>query len=988
MRLTGLTRPITLSALAALLLLGSPLGAAAQQPQPSPSPAASPSPAPGDEEVRITEEVVVTGSLIPRKDLTALSPVAVVDVEEVTYQGTGRVEDLIQQLPQAFAAQNSTISNGASGTATVQLRNLGSVRTLTLINGRRMASGDAFATAPDLNFIPSALIQRVDILTGGASSAYGNDAVAGVVNFILDTEFEGVRGELQWNGFQHNNNNETARTINAARGFTVPQGSTWNEGGFNVNLAVGGKFADGKGHASAFMDYRDIAAITKDARDYTNCSVQSLGATGPGCGGSATWQHGAFFATRSGNLVLDPSTGNTNTFRARRATDVFNFAPFNFMQRNDTKWSGGGFARFRENRHFEPYAEVQFMDDYSDAQIAPSGNFGNTSSINCDNPMMSEQQRQAICGSATSGTARVFILRRNVEGGNRTEQLSHISWRLLGGVRGEINDTWRYDVFGMNADVSGPFSYINDLNAARLADALDVIGTPGQPSTWRCRSGTPGCAPWNVFQVGGITKEALDYVSTNAILDSGTNTKMLGGTVTGDLGGFKFGSATEPVEVALGVELRKESLFVKPDEVYEFGLRTGSGGPTNPVDGSYRTNEGFSELRVPLVQDRSGVQDLSLELGLRFANYKAEGQTAKNNTSWKAMASYAPIEGLRFRGGLARAVRGPNIQELFAPQGLGLGGSEDICAGPTPSASREQCQRTGVSPSQYGTILENPAGQYNSLDGGNPDLDVETADTMTVGFVWTPRSPAGLSVTADYYDIEIDETISSFAPDDVIRACASTGNADLCKLIHRDQLGTLWLTPQAFTESTDQNIGKLTARGIDVSAVYPWNIGGAGFIMLQLLGSSILENRLITPLTDYDCAGFMGNQCGIPSPAWRHRVRATWNTNFKATFSLGWRYLHGVKNDDLSDDEDLGNPSLVQRLALNGSDKFPAFNWFDLAATYKFRDKIRLTAGVNNILDKEPPLGAGLSDIDFGPGYYGTYDPLGRAIYANLQFEF
>jgi outer membrane receptor protein involved in Fe transport len=490
-----------------------------------------------------------------------------------------------------------------------------------------------------------------------------------------------------------------------------------------------------------------------------------------------------------------------------------------------------------------------------------------------------------------------------------------------------------------------------------------------------------------VFQLGGVTQEALDYIGTNAILDSGTNTKMIGATVTGDLG-FKLGSATEPLEIALGGEIRKEALFVKPDEVYEFGLRTGAGGPTNPVDGSYRTNELFAELRVPVVQDVSGIQDLSLELGYRFAKYTAQDQAGSNNSSWKAMLSYTPVRGFRIRGGLNRAVRGPNVQELFAPQGLGLGGSEDICAGPTPSASQAECQRTGVSASQYGTILENPAGQYNSLDGGNPALEVETADTLTLGLVWTPRSITGLTLTADYYDIKIEDTISSFLPDDVIRACASSGNPQLCSLIHRDELGTLWLTPRGFTESTNQNIGLLKTRGIDIGATYPWNLGRAGFVTLALLGSTILEDRLTTPLTDYDCAGFMGNQCGIPSPKWRHRVRAAWNTNFKATFTLGWRYIHGVKNDDLSDDEDLGNQALVERLGLNGSAEIPAFNWFDLAVGYKLRDNVRLIAGINNIFDKEPPLGAGLSDIDFGPGFYGTYDPLGRAVYANMQFDF
>jgi outer membrane receptor protein involved in Fe transport len=939
--------------------------------------------------VRTTEEVTVTGSLIPRNDLEGLSPVAVVSLEEVTYQGTGRVEDLIQQLPQAFAAQNSTISNGASGTATVQLRNLGAVRTLSLLNGRRMAAGDAFSPSSDLNFIPSSLVKRVDVLTGGAGAAYGADAVAGVVNFILDTEFEGFRGDIQWNGFQHNNNNSIAQGINKARGFEVPSGNTFNNGGTNFTLAVGGKLDGGKGHASAFIDYRDIKAILKDERDYTNCSVQTPGATGPACGGSATWQYGRFI-TDSGDYVLDPNTGNTSTFRPRAGADVYNFAPANFMQRNDRKWGGGAFASYRYSDKVEPYTEVQFMDDYSDAQIAPSGDFGSTSTINCDNPMLSAQQRELTCGSRTTGDATMIILRRNVEGGNRISNIRHISWRALAGVRGDFNPAWNYDVYAMNANVNSPQGYVNDLSVDRITDALDVVGTPGQPDTWRCRSGNPGCVPWNIFTTGSATKAAADSIALNMLLGSSTNTKVVNGTVRGDLedAGVKFPSATEAVQVALGGEFRREAMNVNPDEAFAVGLGAGQGGPTNAVDGNYVSREGFAEAVIPLVQDRSGFQDLNLNLGYRFASYKASSQSSKTNHSFKAMLSWTPTSGVRIRGGFNRAVRAPNVRELFLPQGLGLGGSEDICAGSNPTATAAQCANTGVSAAQYGRILENPAGQYNSLDGGNPQLGVESADTLTAGLVWTPKSVTGLAVTVDYFDIKIGETISSFAPDDVIKSCAETGNPDLCGLIQRDSFGTLWLATDGYTVSTNQNIGELRARGVDLGVNYPWNLGDHGFIAFSLLGSTMLENRLTTPLTDYDCAGFMGNQCGIPNPKWRHRARASWNTNGKATVSFGWRYIHGVKNDDLSDNPDLGNPGLVERLKLNGSDEFPAFHWFDLAGTYKFKDGVRLTLGVNNILDKEPPLGSGLSDIDYGPGYYGTYDPMGRSLFANLQFEF
>jgi iron complex outermembrane receptor protein len=947
--------------------------------------------------VRTKEEVTVTGTMIPRKDLTSLSPVTVVEPEEVTYQGTGRVEDLIQQMPQVYAAQNSSISNGASGTATVDLRYLGAVRTLPLLNGRRMASGDALtisSAAPDLNFIPSALVKRVDILTGGASSVYGADAVSGVVNFVLDTEFQGFRGEVHWNGFQHNNNNATAAEINSARNFAYPSGSIWNYGGINFDLAVGGKFGDNKGHASAYVDYRDIGDITKDQRDYTNCSVLNPGPDGPACGGSSTSPTGRFYTDGPGSWTVDPAAGNTfipwNTSKY-----AFNYAPYNFMQRNDRRWSGGGFVHYTFSDAFEPYAEVMLMEDYSDAQIAPSGDFGNTLTINCDNPMMSEQQRQIVCGDngyGPSDTAGLQILRRNVEGGPRISQLRHTNWRLLSGIRGDISPTWSYDAYGMIAQVSSPQRYANDLSPSKLQDALTVVGTPGDPGTWQCASGNVGCAPWNVFSAGGVTQAALDYVTLPLVLDSGTQTKMVNGTLKGDFGkvGGKLPSATEGISLVVGGEAREESLYVHPDANWSApdGGGAGQGGPTLPVDGSYTTQEGFAEALVPLVQDRSGVQDLSLELGYRFAHYKALGQGAKNNSSYKALLSWSPVAGLKLRGGFNRAVRAPNVQELFSPQGLGLGGSADICAGATPSATLEQCQRTGVTAAQYGHISENSAQQYNTLGGGNPELNVETAKTWTGGLVWTPKSITGLALTVDFWDIKIDEEIANLPADSVIQTCANTGDPALCSLIHRDQFGSLWRTPNGYTITTQQNIGQLKARGIDVSASYPWNLGDAGFINFSILGSSMLENQLTTPLFSYDCAGYFGNTCGVPLPKWRHRMRASWNTKFGATFSVNWRFINHVLVDAASPNPDLGNPDLIDTYKANDIYEINSHSWFDLAVAYKVREKLRFTVGCNNIFDKEPPLGSGMSPNDYGPGFYGTYDYMGRSLYANMQFEF
>jgi outer membrane receptor protein involved in Fe transport len=939
--------------------------------------------------VRLAEEVSVTGSLIPREDLSSLSPVALVNPEEVIYQGTSRIEDMIQSLPQVFPAQNSTIANGASGTATVDLRLLGSIRTLVLMNGRRMGAGDVGDPAGDLNFIPAGLVQRVDILTGGASSVYGADAVAGVVNFVLDTEFEGVRGTVQYNAFQHDNRNATAQAMNAAAGFPVPTGSTWDGGSFNANIAVGGRFAEGRGHATVYIDYRNITEILKERRDYTNCSPER-GEDGPVCGGSGTTAQARFISfdpywNYLGEFILDPSTGHT---LKPYEDELFNYGPYNHMQRPDRKWSGGGFARFTVNQHFEPYAEIMFMDDYSAAQIAPTGNFAVTEVISCDNPMLSPQQRDLLCTQAGFGPgdyANVITTRRNVEGGPRTDQRRHTSWRLLGGLRGDISPAWSYDVYGLNAEVSAPETYINDFAMDRIGYAMDVMGDPDDPSTWRCRSGDPGCVPWNIFQAGGVTQEAIDYMSVVALANSGTRTEMLNLTVRGDLEGygFAFPSASEGVQLALGAEYRKERLYFHPDEVFQQGA-AGFTSAVPGVDGSFSVRELFVEALVPVVQDTPGAEDLTLELGYRYANYNLSG----GNSNYKALLSWAPIPSLKLRGGFNRSARAPNVVELFQPQARGVGGT-DICANDpatgVPSATLEECLRTGLTESQYGNL---PGRHYAYAHwGGNPDLKMEVADTLTAGLVWTPEAITGLSATIDYYDIRLEDTIGFLWTDDILRQCARTGDPLLCDLIHRDSVGSLWLS-DGYVDERNQNIGRSGARGVDLSASYPLNLGGRGFISFSFLGTYMLEKSLDNGLVDYDCAGFVGDICWQPHARWRHRARASWQTSFNTTISLGWRFTSSVLNEVASDNPHLADPDKIESWKINGAYELPVYNFFDLAATYSFRDGLRLTLGVNNILDKDPQIAPDLWANDWGTGFLGNYDPLGRNLYASLQFEF
>jgi outer membrane receptor protein involved in Fe transport len=832
---------------------------------------------------------------------------------------------------------------------------------------------------------------------------YGADAVGGVVNFIMDRDFEGVKGGFSFSGFNHNNDNDLAQGIQADKGFSSPSGSAYDGNMVNGNLAFGGKFADGRGHAVLYLDYRDSKAVNKGQRDYTNCSVSGGGDTAPVCSGSSTSDTGRFEiyrpdGTRYGSYTVDTS-GSGDTWKPR-AGYVWNFAPYNYLQRPDTRWAAGGFLDYEFNEHATGYLEVGFMNDKTDAQIAPSGDFfGNTFELNVDNPMLSEQQRNHLlaAGWGAHDIATVIIGRRSVESGGRVDHLSHNSWRFVAGLKGDINEGWSYDVSGLLAQVSAPESYQNDFNTRNIQDALIVDGDPNDASTWQCRSGNAGCVPWNIFKAGGVTQEALGYLQLALLSEAGTATNTVTATLTGDLGkyGLTIPSAAEGIQVAVGADYGRFSMYFRPDQAYIDGIGAGQGGTAVAVDGSYNVKELFAEALIPIIQEARFAKDLSLELGYRWSDYSTSGGWP----TYKAQASWAPSGSLRFRTGVTRATRSPNVIELFNPQSYGLGGSTDPCAGETPAATLAQCALTGVTAAQYGTILENPAGQYQTLNGGNPLLDPEVANTVSFGTVFTPMGTT-FSAAVDYYKITVDDTVGALRADDIINYCLETGNPALCNLINRDRFGSLWIvqgtagsTGAGYTEATNLNIGTLYSEGVDLNLSYVMPLGNS-MLSYNLIGTYLLQNKTDTGLYAYDCVGYFGDLCnnfyGVAyglTPEWRHLARVSWSMG-SAVVSLGWRMLSEMTHESASSDPGLSDPDSRDFWEANGSYKIPAAHYFDLAFNYKLWEGVQFTVGVNNILDKEPPLGSGIDNIDYGPGFWGAYDVYGRYLFSSIQFAF
>jgi iron complex outermembrane receptor protein len=997
------------------------------------------------------EAIVVTGSRIASPNLTSVSPVTAVSAQDIKLSGTANTEDILNSLPQVFASQSSTLSNGANGTATVDLRGLGSSRTLVLINGRRLMSGDPNSTssAADLNFIPSTLVKRIDVLTGGASATYGADAVAGVVNFVMDTDFEGFRLDANYSFYNHKNRNKITPPLLDARaasftGFSYPKDTTNDGADYDLTASFGGKFNDDRGHFMAYVGYRKANPVLQSNRDYSACTVQLTNArlSSPTrldpaaplqCGGSATSATGTAFyftsaSTSSTVGALGPGTLTQGTLNR------YNFAPLNYFQRPDERYTAGLFVDYEINDAIKPYMEFMFMDDQTLAQIAPSGDFGNTLTINCDNPLMSASQRSQICTPSnfingfignfptaagagynanpgdpainfidpTTGTTynKAFfqLLRRNVEGGPRVSDLQHTAFRTIIGSKGELGKAWNYDAYFQYGRTNYSQVYSNEFSTARLNNALDVVDDPRvagiQPI---CRSALSGvdtnCRPYDVF--GGTPSAAsVAYLSATGFLKGKTEQQIYSATVSGQLGEYGIQSplAANGASMALGIEHRQDSLELQSDNAFSTGDLTGQGAPTLPVSGGYKVTEFFGELELPIIQD-GFIQNLSFNGAYRYSKYSVSNGRNFNTSTYKLGVDVTPISDVRLRAAYNRAVRAPNIQELFASQFVGLDGSTDPCAGFEITSADVGCIAQGLSIGQ--TVTPNPAAQYNGLLGGNQNLTPEKGTTKTIGAVFQPSFLPGFSLSVDYFDIKLRDAIQGFGADAILNECgASTaGNiSSACSLINRDPAGSLWLTSNGYVIDTPTNVGGLRTSGVEVNGNYSRQVDSIGTVSFSLVGTLLDKYETDNGLTaTYDCTGLYGPTCGGPAPKWRHKARVSLNTLSDISVSLQWRYFGSVKTEFTS-------PSST----LNGNfydfnSKVKAQSYFDLSFTGKFGDNFRWILGTNNLLDKEPPIfhsGSGsfgqsnCGGACNGNTYPGTYDALGRYLYTGVTLDF
>lgn len=935
-------------------------------------------------------DIVVTGTRIRRPDLQSNSPLTSVGSDEIRYQGATTAESVLNRLPQFTADANENVSNGSDGTSNINLRDLGSNRVLVLVNGQRMLPQQAI----DLNFVPSALIERVDVVTGGASAVYGSDALSGVVNFVLRDHLDGLRVDAQVGLADHQNNNAYPRSLVAARGYALAPDHVADGGKQDINFALGKNFAGDRGNITIYGGYRHFDPVLQSDRDVSACGLNAADAAGTAlvCGGSSNTPYGTFVPLAGPNqgVTFSNAKDGSKSWVPYDSSFAYNYAPTNYFQRSDNRYTGGAFARFKVADAAELYGSFMYMKDHTFSQAAPSALFlGTTFNVPCNSPLASASQLSALCGTnAGTSTLQPALIGFRLAIAPRRDDLRHEDYRYMVGLRGSLGRGFSYDLSFLQSHVKYDETYLNNVDSVKAQRALDVVTVNG---TATCRSvvdkSDTACIPVNVFQANGVTSAQGLYLFSPSNTASRNRQTVVAGTITGDLGTFGIRSpwAANGVSVVLGGEHRRESLYFFADDIAQ------QGGATNS-DGIIEVNEGYGEMEVPIVADRPFFHELTLNGAARYSSYhnmqpSTGFRSAFNVFTYKGELSWAPVSDLRLRASYNRAIRAPNIGELFGSQSIGNVAAQDPCSGASPAVSATVCALTGVSAGQYGKIVACPADVCSALGGGNRALKPEKADTYTIGLVLTPRALRRFSLSVDYFHIKVKDYVGSIDPSLAISQCVATSDPFFCGLFKRDPRSGALFGTNGYVVSTTLNTGFLKTSGIDVTGDYTFGVGKAGSINLNLVGTWLADqtSEPLPGLGSYDCKGLYGYTCGQPSPEWRHVLRATWMLPAsQAALSLSWRHLGATRLSSLSNNAFLsGTPSVI-------NSRIAAYNYLDTVVTATIDKRLTLRLGVNNLLDKDPPvIAAGiLSSFGNGNTYPGVYDPLGRTVFAGATVTF
>ncbi|NZA28288.1 TonB-dependent receptor [Luteimonas sp. SJ-92] len=941
---------------------------------------------PQQETATTLDRIEVTGSRIIVPGLTANSPIVGLERDEIQRSQPITAEEFIRQLPGVTTPIGPGTNNGSDGGARLDLRSLGSNRSVVLLDGRRLVPY-TLAGQVDINTIPVSLIQSVDIVTGGASAVYGADAIGGVANFILRRDFEGL--EIS-SSYGQSHKNDQARQRN-----DVTIGANLYDGRGNVVLSVGHTKADPLTQGEREIGLASLSSVTGNPQGSAT-AVPSVflgfptGAINPETGLPAV-----------GNRVIDTTTGEMVPYDP--AVHSFNFNPQNYFYTPMDRYQATALGRFEINRHAEAYAQMLYTRSEVELNLASSGLFLNGLDITIGNPFIPEAARQQLCfgnGIAAAdcvvgNTDTVVVTpgRRLVELGPRINTIDTKTFQYTVGLRGDITDNWRYDAYWSHGESDQDSARINWGSLSKTRQALLAVD-PNE-----CLDTSNGCVPLDIWgPEGSITPEMIGFINLSSYSKQSVVQEVLAGTVSGDLGDFKSPWSDYPVGLAFGVESRKATAETRADAASQIqGEVMGTGAPFPDRRGGFRLQEAYGEALVPLLSGMTAASSLNLELGYRYSDFSIEGNSFDYST-YKYGLEWAPIETLRFRGMFQHATRAPSIGELFAPAVTGLANLDtDPCAGSAISPGEANtagtlanlCRLTGVPVNQIGSLAQPSAGQVNVRTGGNRLLEPEKADTRTIGFVWSPTFTNDLVVTFDYWKIELEEMVSTPAVGDILDGCYSTAFNpgltfnSLCELVLRSPSnGGFNSVDSDGIVLAQSNLGRLSTDGYDLGVHYGLNLPESyGRLGFRLDASKVTSHDFqATPASiNRDCLGYYSTDCGVGPHKFRANLSTVWSLN-DLEFSMRWRHtgkmeLEGLQQGDFLED----------------FEEISAYNYFDLGMAYNAPFNARFSLNVNNVANKKPPLVGntiGTTTTNSGNTFPQTYDVIGRYITLGATFTF
>jgi outer membrane receptor protein involved in Fe transport len=947
-----------------------------------------------------TAVVQVTGSRIAAPGAESPSPLQVLSSADIAASGATNLQELLLQNPTmgtpAISRTNSNFSTSSAGVATVDLRNLGTSRTLVLLNGRRFVAGIPGESAVDLNTIPTDFIERVELLTGGSSATYGSDAVAGVVNIITKRAFNGILLDAQM-GETYEQGDDQKRKASLTFGTSSEDGGSFIMGhlGYSRQGSVMSRDRD----FAAVDQYSTGAGVTGDPNDLfsiTRPFNSSFAPQGRFFYGPQSARRNFTF-DRAGNPIPFSTNGsatqeatgfNRSEYRAIAIpTERFLMAMTGELKLNDnhSAFFEGNYASTRVSTNIEPYP-LDSLDIFPASGGSVPAEFQVGNSI-LRNPIVPQYLYDRAVDSDGDGLRDYSFTRRMADFGNRTSRAERDTFRLATGVKGLILDKYNYEVYGAYGQTkeaqssSGQVNVLNFRSALEAIPDVDDLNGNGLTTDAICRDANAraqGCVPANVFGANTLSPEAVKYIAAPGSLETVTTQTLVGGSVNGDLWELPAGA----LSFATGFEWRKEESRATPDALTQAGLNAGNAIPE--TQGEFSVKEVFIETRVPLLKDVAFAKALNFQGAFRAGDYSTVGRT----NSWNAGLEWQPVNDVKFRATRALSTRAPNINELYqAPSQDFPTGIQDPCVGVTATSGGQFAAACRANPGVAANIAANGAFTLNQSDiqgisgynRGNPDLREEEGRSTTVGIVWTPRSIEALkrfTFTADYFKIKIADAIVGTDRQYALDQCYGGGDQSFCSFITRraTAVGANSAGSLEFIDTAVSNSGGLGTEGVDITA--SWNDRVGPGRMNARIAYTYVKEAWDRPTPDAEINPFV-NEIGAAKNKAIINLGYQWG-DFNLQTSVGYigrSYL---------DDQFLSQFELPPESKGVGSRTYT-----DLQLTYALRKSTELYFGLDNVFDtKAPPIISGLPGNTTGAETdAGTYDAIGRRFYVGLRWK-